>query len=136
MIFNPLSFDAAAFLWLCGLSLVASLGLSWFAANRLRPTGKGQPVDHPDSLALLAGGTDRLTETVIARLLADETFTAAGPGFDRLAAAGVVPPDSVVLAGSPLEPLYRLRCGINGGGFDASSGASGCGGGGCGGCGG
>jgi uncharacterized protein (TIGR04222 family) len=271
MNFNPLSFDAAGFLWLYGLALVASLGLSWFAANRLRPTGQNQSVDDPDSLALLAGGTDRLTETAIARLLANGLFTASGPGFDRSAAAGVVPsggvdramaalpmparwadlrrvagveaarlrrslescglmldddmvarlrlvqfvpftallalgtarllrgvmlgnpvgilvsllaitlviglarlvvdrrthagiaavrlarrkarrlrlaptrPEmplavamfgTVVLAGSALEPLYRLRCGSDGGSIDASSGDSGCGGGGCGGCGG
>lgn len=95
MNFNPLSFDAAAFLWLYRLCLVANLGLSWFAANRLRPTGQMQSVDDPDSLALLAGGTDRLTETAIARLLANGIFTATGPGFDRSAGAGVVPPDTV-----------------------------------------
>ena len=43
---------------------------------------------------------------------------------------------TIVLAGSALEPLYRLRCGSNGGSIDASRGDSGCGGGGCGGCGG
>ncbi len=104
MNFNPLSFDAAAFLWLYGLLLVASLGLSWFGANRLRPMGQTQSVDDPDSLALLAGDTDRLTETAIARLLANGVFTASGPGFDRSAAAGIAPSGSIDCA-MAMQPM-------------------------------
>jgi uncharacterized protein (TIGR04222 family) len=83
MIFNPLALGAPAFLALYVFALVASLGLSWFAGHRLRPAGRSQTVLDPNILALLAGGPDRLTETAIARLLANGVFTVKGRRFDR-----------------------------------------------------
>jgi uncharacterized protein (TIGR04222 family) len=83
MIFNPLAFGAPALLALYAFALAASLGLSWFAGHRLRPAGRSQTVLDPDILAPLAGGPDRLTETAIARLLANGVFTVKGRSFGK-----------------------------------------------------
>jgi uncharacterized protein (TIGR04222 family) len=82
MILNPLALDAPAFLWLYGLLLVASFGLSRYAAYRLRPDGSRHPVSDPDSLALLTGGPVRLAEAAIARLMANGVLAhASGQRF-------------------------------------------------------
>lgn len=77
MILNPLDFDATAFLWLYGLMFVASLALSRFSANKLRPEGNARVVPDADSLALLAGGPGRLAATATARLMATGRWRAA-----------------------------------------------------------
>ncbi len=102
MILNPFALGPEAFLWLYGLLLVASIGLSRYAAYRLRPDGRRQQVNDPDSLALLAGGPVRLAEASIARLMANGVLAhASGQRFiktGRGAATLASPVDRAMVA--------------------------------------
>ncbi len=102
MILNPFALGPEAFLWLYGLLLVASIGLSRYAAFRLRPDGRRQPVSDPDSLALLAGGPVRLAEAALARLMANGVLAhASGQRFiktGRGAATLASPVDRAMVA--------------------------------------
>ena len=67
---NPFDWHAAEFLMLYGGLLVGAIIAGFAIAAFLRPEGHALPVTRDDELALLAGGHDRLGETVLARMLA------------------------------------------------------------------
>jgi uncharacterized protein (TIGR04222 family) len=70
MMVAPFSLDGAHFLLLYAALLLATLLLCRHAAGRLRPEGHLQRLTDPDSLALLAGGTQRVAEAAVTRLMA------------------------------------------------------------------
>lgn len=67
---NPFDWYGGAFLALYGILFVAALIVGAAIAAWLRPEGRSLPVTDEEELAVLAGGPDRLTETVLARLMA------------------------------------------------------------------
>lgn len=67
---NPFDWYGGAFLGLYAILFVVSLIASFVIAAWLRPEGREVPTSGEDELAVLAGGKDRLTETVLSRLLA------------------------------------------------------------------
>lgn len=67
---NPFDWHAAEFLMLYGALLVGAIVAGFVIGWYLRPEGHDAPVTSDDELALLAGGRDRLGETVLARMMA------------------------------------------------------------------
>lgn len=66
---NPFDWYGPQFLALYALLFAAALLMSFVIANALRSEGREMPVSDEEELAVLAGGRDRLTETVLARML-------------------------------------------------------------------
>lgn len=67
---NPFDWSPGAFLALYAFLFMGALLGSFVIAAWLRPEGRALPVTDEEELAVLAGGADRLTETVLARLMA------------------------------------------------------------------
>ncbi|OYW44473.1 MAG: hypothetical protein B7Z33_11630 [Sphingomonadales bacterium 12-68-11] len=67
---NPFDWYGGAFLALYAILFVVSFIASFAIAAWLRPEGREVPPSGEDELAVLAGGKDRLTETLLSRLLA------------------------------------------------------------------
>jgi uncharacterized protein (TIGR04222 family) len=67
---NPFDWYGEAFLALYAFLFVGALIAGAAIAAWLRPEGHALPVTDEDELAVLAGGADRLTETVLARMMA------------------------------------------------------------------
>jgi uncharacterized protein (TIGR04222 family) len=75
---NPFVWDSGAFLAIYALLFVGAVLGSFAIAARLRPEGRRLPVNDAEELAVLAGGPSRLTETVLAGLLAKDAATIGG----------------------------------------------------------
>lgn len=67
---NPFDWAGTPFLMLYGILLVLTIGLGVLIPAWLRPEGHSRRVDHPEELALLAGGRPRHAEAIAASLLA------------------------------------------------------------------
>lgn len=91
---NPFDWYGGAFLALYALLFVGALIGGGVIAAWLRPEGRPLPVTDEEELAVLAGGPDRLTETVLARLMARGTAIIDG---GRLSFAGGL------ASGTPIE---------------------------------
>ena len=91
---NPFDWYGGAFLALYAFLFVGALIGGAVIAAWLRPGGNALPVTDDEELAVLAGGPDRLTETVLARLMANGAAIIDG-GRLRFAAG--------VAGGSPIE---------------------------------
>lgn len=77
-----LDLPGPAFLQLYVVLLAVALIAGMIISHWLRADGLARRIDDPDELALLAGGTPRLVDTVIARLLArDVLFMPTGTSF-------------------------------------------------------
>ncbi len=66
---NPFDWRAAEFLMLYGGLLALAIIAGFAIVAYLRPEGRGAAVSKDDEFALLAGGRDRLGETVLARMI-------------------------------------------------------------------
>ncbi len=96
---NPFDWYGGAFLALYAFLFVGALIGGAVIAAWLRPEGHAPAVTDEEELAVLAGGSDRLTETVLARLMARGAAMIDG---GRLSfAAGVA-------GGSPIEREIAL----------------------------
>ena len=67
---NPFELQAFEFLVLYAMLFAAAVGAGFAIVALLRPEGNAPVVNKDDELALLAGGRNRLGETVLARMLA------------------------------------------------------------------
>ena len=67
---NPFELQAFEFLVLYAMLFAAAVGAGFAIVALLRPEGNAPVVSKDDELALLAGGRNRLGETVLARMLA------------------------------------------------------------------
>jgi uncharacterized protein (TIGR04222 family) len=78
---NPFAWTSVTFVLVYVLLFLLAFAGGPLIAAWLRPDGRALPVDDEDELALLAGDTQRLTETVVARMLARGRAEIADDGF-------------------------------------------------------
>jgi len=110
----PWGLSGPAFLLLYSLAVLAGLAVAWWARSwsaRTRPATEPSAVDFAEA-ALVAGGTDRLVDTVAARLVHSGHFRLSGKGV--LSAPGGEPEHPVDAdvwraLGSRSLKLYMLR---------------------------
>ena len=99
MSFNPFDLTGGPFLQLYGALCVVTFILGLVIPRWLRPEGQAMPLKDRDMLAYLAGGKNRLAETVVAGLMSRGALALEPPWFKiRLQGQGTSTAESGVLA--------------------------------------
>jgi len=105
MSLGPFDLNGHQFLMLYGILLVAVIAICFFLPHWIRPAGRSQKVTDVDQLAVLAGGSTRLTESAVSRLMASGGLTMVGKsdfGVVERGAAATPVENAVIALPSPM----------------------------------